>query len=107
MCQVYILMAVLVRVMKIHIGNVINRPPQQNAPMFRVLTSFISNEIEWGFRKKMSTKSPPYGAPGSIGTSRSICAVCRSPKLKHTLANIYVYFVRDSAGLHMPLFINS
>ena len=105
MSQVYIFMAVLVRVMKIYIGNVINRPPQQNAPMFRVLTSFILNEIEWGFRKKMSTKSPPYGAPGSIGTSRSICA--RSPNLKHTLANIYVYSVRDSAGLHVPWFINS
>ena len=38
-------MAILVRVMKIHIGNVINRPPRQNAPMFRVLTSFILREL--------------------------------------------------------------
>ena len=58
MCQVYIFMAVLVRVMKIYIGNVIKRPPQQNAPMFIVLTSFILNEIEWGFRKKSLQKVP-------------------------------------------------
>ena len=51
-------MAILVRVMKIHIGNVINRPPRQNAPMFRVLTSFILKGIDWGFRKYMSTKIP-------------------------------------------------
>ena len=42
--------------MKTHIGNVINRPPQQNAHMFRVLTSLILKEIDWGFRKYMSTK---------------------------------------------------
>ena len=54
-------MVILVHVcvMKIHIGNVINRPPRQNAPMFRVLTSFISKGIEWGCRKYMSTKIPP------------------------------------------------
>ena len=39
-------MAILVRVMKIYIGNVINRPPWQNAAMFRVLTSFNLKEIE-------------------------------------------------------------
>ena len=44
--------------MKIHIGNVINRPPKQNAPMFKVLTSFILKEIEWGFNKYMSLKIP-------------------------------------------------
>ena len=41
--------------MKIHIGNM---PPRQNAPMFRMLTIFILKEIEWGFRKYMSTKIP-------------------------------------------------
>ena len=51
-------MAILVRVMKIHIGNVINRPPRQNAPMFRVLTSFILKGFEQGFRKYMSTIIP-------------------------------------------------
>ena len=44
--------------MKIHVGNVINRPPRQNTAMFRVLTSFIFKGIEWGFRKYMSTKIP-------------------------------------------------
>ena len=39
-------MAIIVRVMKISIGNVINRPLRQNAPMFRVLTSFILKKIE-------------------------------------------------------------
>ena len=43
--------------MKIHIGNVTNRPPQQNVPMFRVLTSFILKGIELGF-EYMSTKIP-------------------------------------------------
>ena len=51
-------MAIFVRVMKIHIGNVINRPPRQNTPMFRVLSNFILKGTEKGFRKFMSTKIP-------------------------------------------------
>ena len=59
MNQVYIyFMAILVRVMKIHIGNVINRPPRLNAHMLRVLPSFILKRIELCFRKYMSTKVP-------------------------------------------------
>ena len=67
--------------MKIHIGNVINNPPQQNAPMFKVLTSFILKGIEWGFRKYMSMKIPgmvhqgllaPQGLCRQVGSLNSI-----------------------------------
>ena len=61
------IMAILVRVMKIHIGNIINRPPRQNAPMFRVLTSFTLKRIQI----LNVNKNSRYGAPWSIGTSRS------------------------------------
>ena len=62
-------MAILVLVMKIHVGNVINRPPRRNTPMFRALTIFILKGIERGFRKYMFAKIP--GTVGSIGASRS------------------------------------
>ena len=40
-------------------------------------------------------------------SEKKLCAVSCSTKLKHTLANICNYFVGDSAGLHVPWFINS
>ena len=43
---------------KWHIGNVFNKPPRQNAPTDRVLTSVILKEIEWAFRKVYPTKIP-------------------------------------------------
>ena len=43
---------------KWHIGNVFNRPPRQNAPTVRVLTSVILKGIEWAFRKLYPTKIP-------------------------------------------------
>ena len=43
---------------KLHIGNVFDRPPSQKAPMVRVLSSLIFKGIEWGFRKYLSTKIP-------------------------------------------------
>ena len=52
--------------MKIHIGNVINRPSRQNAPMFRVLTSVILKGIEWGLEKNMSKKTPGIVHQGAL-----------------------------------------
>ena len=43
---------------KWHIGNVFNKPPCQNAPADRVLTSVILKGIEWAFRKVYPTKIP-------------------------------------------------
>ena len=43
---------------KWHIGNVFNKPPRQNAPTDRVLTSVILKGIEWAFRKVYPTKIP-------------------------------------------------
>ena len=43
---------------KKHIGNVFNKPPRQNAPRDRVLTSVILKRIEWAFRKVYPTKIP-------------------------------------------------
>ena len=43
---------------KWHIGNVFNKPPCQNAPTDRVLTSVILKGIEWAFRKVYPTKIP-------------------------------------------------
>ena len=51
-------MAILVDVVKIHIGNAMNRPPCQKAPMVSVLTILILKKIKWVFRKYMSTKIP-------------------------------------------------
>ena len=65
----------IVYTVKWHIGNVFNKPPRQNAPMDRVLTSVILKGIEWAFRKVYPKKNPRHGAPGSIGTSKSICIV--------------------------------
>ena len=56
-------MGTLVNVVKFHIGNVINRPPRQKAPMDRVLTSLIFKGIDWGFGK-----NPRCGAAGSLVT---------------------------------------
>ena len=41
---------------KWHIGNVFNKPPSQNAPTDRVLTSVILKGIEWAFRKVYPSK---------------------------------------------------
>ena len=41
-----------------HTGNVFNKPPRQNAPTDRVLTSVILKGIEWAFRKVYPTKIP-------------------------------------------------
>ena len=41
-----------------HIGKVFNKPPRQNAPTDRVLTSVILKGIEWAFRKVYPTKIP-------------------------------------------------
>ena len=57
---------------KWHIGNVFNKPPCQNAPTDRVLTSVILKGIEWAFRMVYPFKNPRHGAPGPIGTSKSI-----------------------------------
>ena len=43
---------------KWHIGNVFNKPPRQNAPTDRVLTSVILKGIEWALRKVYPTKIP-------------------------------------------------
>ena len=43
-------MAIIIYVIKVHIGNVFNRPPRQNAPIARVLTSLMMKGIEWAFR---------------------------------------------------------
>ena len=43
---------------KWHIGNVFNKPPRQNAPTDRVLTSVILKGIECAFRKVYPTKIP-------------------------------------------------
>ena len=43
---------------KWHIGNVFNKPPRQNAPTDRVLTSVILKRIEWAFRKVYPAKIP-------------------------------------------------
>ena len=43
---------------KWHIGNVFNKPPRQNAPTDRVLTSVILKGIEWAFRKVYPIKIP-------------------------------------------------
>ena len=43
---------------KWHIGNVFNKPPRQNAPTDRVLTSVILKGIEWASRKVYPTKIP-------------------------------------------------
>ena len=47
-----------VYIVKWHIGNVFNKPPRQNAPTDRVLTSVILKGIEWAFRKVYPTKIP-------------------------------------------------
>ena len=44
--------------LKWHIGNVFNKPPRQNTPTDRVLTSVILKGIEWAFRKVYPTKIP-------------------------------------------------
>ena len=48
----------VVYTVKWHIGNVFNKPPRQNAPTDRVLTSVILKGIEWAFRKVYPTKIP-------------------------------------------------
>ena len=57
---------------KWHIGNLFNKSPCQNAPTDSVPTSVILKEIKWAFRKSISYKNPRHGAPGPIGTSKSI-----------------------------------
>ena len=52
------LMTHFVYTVKWHIGNVYNKPPCQNAPTDRVLTSVILKGIEWAFRKVYPTKIP-------------------------------------------------
>ena len=51
-------MAYFVYTVKWHIGNVFNKPPRQNAPTDRGLTSVILKGIEWAFRKVYPTKIP-------------------------------------------------
>ena len=52
------LMTHFVYTVKWHIGNVFNKPPRQNAPTDKVLTSVILKGIEWAFRKVYPTKIP-------------------------------------------------
>ena len=52
------LMTHFVYTVKWYIGNVFNKPPRQNAPTDRVLTSVILKRIEWAFRKVYPTKIP-------------------------------------------------
>ena len=47
-----------VNTVKLHIGNVFNKPPRRNAPTNNVLTSVILKGIEWAFRKVYPTKIP-------------------------------------------------
>ena len=64
---------------KWHIGNVFNKPPSQNAPTDRVLTSVILKGIEWAVRKVYPTKIPGMVhqgllAPQSLVTAKLISA---------------------------------
>ena len=65
---------------KWHMGNVFNKPPCQNAPTDRVLTSVILKGIEWAFRKEYPTKIPGMVhqgllAPQSLGTNLLILII--------------------------------
>ena len=57
---------------KWHIGNVFNKPPRQNAPTDRVLTSVILKGIESAFRKVYPTKIPGMVHQGLLAPQREI-----------------------------------
>ena len=58
---------------KWHIGNVFNKPPRQNAPIDRVLTSVILKGIEWAFRKVYPTKIPGMVHQGLLAPQSLTC----------------------------------
>ena len=58
---------------KLHIGNVFDRPPRQKTSMVRVLTGLIFKGIEWGFRKYMCTKIPGMVNQGLLAP-QGICS---------------------------------
>ena len=78
--------AVLGFVMKILIGNVNNKLLRQNAPMFRVLTSFVLKGIEWGSRKYMSTKIPGMVQQGLLVPQGLVGLYCVQWMVKIELA---------------------
>ena len=66
MCQIYF-KGIFVHVIDDHIGNVINRRPHKKAPIVRVLISLIFKEMEWCFRKYMSTEIHGMVHQGLLG----------------------------------------
>ena len=91
---------------KWHIGNVFNKPPHQNAPTDRVLTSVILKGIEWAFRKVYPTKIPGMVhqgllAPQSLFVKQSdvwrdfFSAMAESWKMLKT-SNLFLSFIVSS-----------
>ena len=65
---------------KWHIGNVFNKPPRQNAPIDRVLTSVILKGIEWAFRKIYPTKIPGMVHQGLLAPQSLLTLVFNTSK---------------------------
>ena len=79
---------------KWHIGNVFNKPPRQNAPTDRMLTSVILKGIEWAFRKVYPTKIPGMVHQGLLAPQS-----LRSPVFSERGAYcIYILYTCTSGG---------
>ena len=64
---------------KWHISNVFNKPPHQNAPADRVLTSVILKGIEWAFRKVYPTQIPGMVHQGLLAPQSLYVLILFSP----------------------------
>ena len=73
------LMTHFVYTVKWHIGNVFNKPPRQNTPTDRVLTSVILKGIEWAFRKVYLSKIPGMVHQGLLAP-QSLRTIPQHPK---------------------------
>ena len=92
---------------KWHIGNVFNKPPRQNAPTDRVLTSVILKGIKWAFRKVYPTKIPGMVHQGLLAPQSLFYGVNHT---RHTNCVILTIMFRglslhiDSIPLYLPRF---
>ena len=83
---------------KWHIGNVFNKPPRQNAPTDRLLTSVILKGIKWAFRKVYPTKIPgmvhqgllaPQSLKVAVPKGEGITALFHRNKVSKTSGRIF------------------
>ena len=73
---------------KLHIGNVFNKVPRQNAPTDRVPTSVIFKGIEWACRKVYPKKIPGIVHQGLLAPQSLKCYVIHTNGSEYITNNL-------------------